>query len=78
MLRSAFAALRAAHFSLYLSVLFWAGLSVVIYLLSDIKPLLSAGYAGEIVGGYWMVQGGFALMEKAKKAIARSRDRSID
>ena len=77
MFHRAFAAFIAVHFSLYLSVVFGIGLAAAIFLLSDNSLLLSLAYAGEIVGGYWAVQGGFALME-AQKSKQRSRNRSID
>ena len=62
-----------AHFALYQTALFWACLGFGIHRFSNYSWAMSAICAGEIVGGFWIVQGISALMENKF-----SRRRSLD
>ena len=78
-LAAVFAALaaffRASHFALYQTVLYAAALIVGIHLFSNYSWAMSAICAGEMVAGFWIVQGIFAL---ASAKSSKSGNRSID
>ncbi len=79
MLHRAVSALVAVHYALYVSALVWLGLTILLCNLSNYSLGMSIAYAGEIVGGYWIVQGTWAVVEKLQKARRdNSRNRSLD
>lgn len=79
MLNRTVSALVAVHYALYVSALILLGLSLTLWNLSNYSLGMSAAYAGEIVGGYWIVQGTWAVVEKLQKARRNNAgNRSLD